>query len=259
MEIKSNQHWRITWEIDEHQVKRVVDFYHTHKDEPFVRRREKRNIHKIGLDFSETYIWKTLVACLLTTQQKSGPTSKVVQFLRTEPFHLNLQFCLENLQRLDRVAENVLTSFGGLRRTTVIAEQLKSNLQSFVLNDWRLVRQIKSLDITTIGLSLEKEIVSSTQEQVDGFGPKQTRNFLQLLGLTKFEIPLDSRITNWLNNNNFPFPLTATGLSDPHYYQLISEGIQHLCREADIFPCLLDAAIFSSYDKGQWTDENSVF
>ena len=56
----------------------------------------------------------------------------------------------------------------------------------------------------------------------EGFGPKQSRNLLQELGLTRFEIPIDSRVTNWLNDElKFPIKVTSTALSDKHCYRLV--------------------------------------
>lgn len=41
--------------------------------------------------------------------------------------------------------------------------------------------------------------------------------------------------------------------------KLFSDGIQELCEKAGVYPCILDAAIFSSFDNNQWTDENTIF
>jgi len=81
-----------------------------------------------------------------------------------------------------------------------------------------------------------------------GFGPKQSRNLLQWLGLSRYEIPLDSRITKWLNEFGFPVKLSATALQDINYYNFVSDGFQKLAKTADIYPCVLDAIIFASYD-----------
>jgi hypothetical protein len=70
-----------------------------------------------------------------------------------------------------------------------------------------------------------------------------------LLGLTRYEVPIDSRITRWLNEFGFPVTLSADALSDRNYYRFVSEGIRELCDACHIYPCLLDAAIFSSYDE----------
>ncbi|MBK7480986.1 MAG: hypothetical protein IPI69_15585 [Bacteroidales bacterium] len=53
--------------------------------------------------------------------------------------------------------------------------------------------------------------------------------------------------------------LTPTALQDRAYYEFVSDGIQYLCEKAVIFPCVLDAAIFSSFDKGQSTQENVIY
>ena len=80
-----------------------------------------------------------------------------------------------------------------------------------------------------------------------GFGPKQSRNLLQELGLTRFEIPIDSRVTGWLNKAlKFPFEVTSQALSDKHVYNLILDAVNKLCKECGTFPCVLDAAIFSA-------------
>ena len=92
-----------------------------------------------------------------------------------------------------------------------------------------------------------------------GFGPKQARNLLQSLGLTRHEIPIDSRIAKWLNDFGFPVRLSASALGDRHYYAFVMDGVQALCRASEVAPCVLDAAIFASFDGGGWTEENIVW
>ena len=48
-------------------------------------------------------------------------------------------------------------------------------------------------------------------------------------------------------------------LQDRNYYNFVSDGFQKLCEACDIMPCVLDAAIFSSFDDGKWTEENVVW
>ena len=106
---------------------------------------------------------------------------------------------------------------------------------------------------------IEREIADEIDDMLIGFGPKQSRNLLQALGLTKYEIPIDSRITTWLNDFGFPIKLSATGLQDKAYYHFVSDGFQILCKHAKVYPCVLAATIFSYYDNGLWTSENSVY
>jgi hypothetical protein len=56
----------------------------------------------------------------------------------------------------------------------------------------------------------------------------------------------------------FPVKLTSTALSDRDYYEFFADGIQQLCKDADILPCVLDAAIFASFDGDKWTEENLI-
>lgn len=105
----------------------------------------------------------------------------------------------------------------------------------------------------------ERRTAKFIDKELIGFGPKQSRNLLQGSGLSRYEIPMDSRITKWLNNFGFPVKLTATALSDRNYYNFVSDGFQRLCKACEIVPCALDAAIFSSFDKGRWTEENLVW
>lgn len=71
------------------------------------------------------------------------------------------------------------------------------------------------------------------------------------------KFPIDSRVTDWLNN--FGCKLSAAALADPNYYDFVSEGIQVLCARCNIFPCILDAAIFALKDGDGWTDDNVVY
>lgn len=48
-------------------------------------------------------------------------------------------------------------------------------------------------------------------------------------------------------------------LSCKGYYHFVSDGLQKLCDLSNIYPCVLDAAVFSSYDNGEWTADNTVF
>ena len=53
--------------------------------------------------------------------------------------------------------------------------------------------------------------------------------------------------------------LSSISLQDREYYHFVSDGIQQLCDKAGMYPCVLDAAIFLSFDNGEWTIENSIF
>ena len=103
------------------------------------------------------------------------------------------------------------------------------------------------------GRKREREAAEYLAETFSGLGPKQSRNLLQYLGLTRYEIPIDSRVVKWLNNNGFPVRLNAAGLTDTAYYEFVLDAVQALCKAARVYPCIFDAAVFSSFDKAKWT------
>ncbi len=57
----------------------------------------------------------------------------------------------------------------------------------------------------------------------------------------------------------FPVYLSGDALGDSNYYNFISDGFQELAKACGLYPCVLDAVIFSSYDDGGWTEENIVW
>jgi hypothetical protein len=93
-----------------------------------------------------------------------------------------------------------------------------------------------------------------------GFDPKQARNVLQALDLTRYEIPIDSRVTNWLNDLlHFPVRLSSIALADVEYYKFVQSGIRELCEARDLFPCIFDRAVFSLKDGESWQESDFAF
>lgn len=196
-----------------------------------------------------------MVGCLLTTQQRSGPESNIARFLRFRPFQLSYNICMKQ-RNVEIYAYNSLTSFGGIRRTNRIANDISVNLSRLENGLWpELISKLRQLK-TESSSKLERNIANYIDDNFQGFGPKQSRNLLQWMGLTLYEIPIDSRITKWLNDFGFPVKLNAAGLGDRYYYQFVSDGIQQLCKSSDIYPCIFDAAIFASFDGDKWTKDN---
>ena len=58
------------------------------------------------------------------------------------------------------------------------------------------------------------------------------------------------------NSNNHEISDFNRPLSDKGYYHFVSDGIQELCLKANVYPCILDAAIFSSFDEDDWNENN---
>lgn len=248
---------KIIWEFDHDDITTVKTFFNQHADNPFVKARISTNIQTHKPPITKEVFWKKIVECLLTTQQRSGPESSVMKFISTSPSPLEYDLCAVR-DNLAEFAKIILSNFGGLRRSTTIGKELAANMSFLDNAGWEAT--IKYLDKVRLNSTpdTEKSAAAFIIDNYKGFGPKQSRNLLQGLGISRHEIPIDSRITKWLNVIDFPVKLTANALQDQNYYNFVSDGFQKLCEACDIMPCVLDAAIFSSFDEGKWTTENVV-
>lgn len=154
-----------------------------------------------------------MVSMRLTTRQKSGPREPrgTVHPLESVPRDVLGRPPGTRCRRPDREGPQE----GGrnpVRRQDVASELadlelLEGGLWTDTLAQCNRLTQLVPRDV-------EIEVARHIQEHFFGFGPKQSRNLLQSLGLTRYEIPIDSRLTDWLNEFGFPVRLTATALGD---------------------------------------------
>ena len=232
-------------------VARVTDVVVRMADHPFVIERRARNVERRDIDISHDTVWWKHVGCLLTTQQKSNEDSPVQRFLRSTSPLLSLRQC-EETEDVGKMAEKELTRFGGIRRTTVIPKQIAYNFHRLNRGGWDELDDLLS-PLATAPQSKESErrCATAVDKLLKGFGPKQSRNLLQWLGLTRHEIPIDSRIIKWLRSLGSSDDLkllSSSALGEAEYYCCIMEAIQALCLDAEVLPCIFDASIFASFE-----------
>ena len=246
---------RLIWRTSALEARRLRQFMAGASRDPFVQARARRNLARTKREISRTAFWHALVGALLTTQQKSGPKSAVARFMAARPFLLAYPTC-RSQRRVDVFVTRTLSAFGGLRRSTRIGKELSANLSTLEGGLWQeVLDRLNSLRPLATP-EAERETAEFLDDAFVGLGPKQSRNLLQGLALTRYEIPIDSRLTKWLNEFGFPLHLAASGLSDRHYYGLVSQGVQQLCAAAKVMPCVFDAAVFASFDNGGWQAGN---
>lgn len=246
----------LVWRASRDDVRRLRTFMAAADGDPLVQLRKRRNLAASKRSITKPAFWHALIGCLLTSQQRSGPTSPVARFMRLRPFPLAYPLSW----RADRAGARItrtLSEFGGIRMSTRIGTALALNLSALEDGLWSPV--LTRLNGLRRGSSAahERDVADFLADSFSGLGPKQSRNLLQALALTRYEIPIDSRITKWLNEFGFPFKLTAEGLADRHYFGVVSQGIQSLCKAAGVYPYVFDAAVFASFDAGGWTVENA--
>ena len=249
---------KIVWDIDAGDIARVKQFFDLHRGNPFVRGRIATNLRDHKPPVTKELFWEVMIACLLTTQQRSGPGSPVTRFISSSPFLLRHEVCRGQTD-LDVFVTRVLSEFGSLRRSTTIGREAKANSAYLEDGGWQATSEVLEQVRLHPCPEAERDAARFVDEKFKGFGPKQSRNLLQGLGLSRYEVPIDSRITKWLNEFGFPIRLTASALADRNYFEFVSDGFQRLAEACGIAPCVLDAAIFSSFDDGGWTEENLVW
>jgi thermostable 8-oxoguanine DNA glycosylase len=95
---------------------------------------------------------------------------------------------------------------------------------------------------------LERTAANILVRSLQGIGPKQARNLLQSLGLTRYEIPLDSRVVAWLQVR-LGWNIVMEALSRAHYYEDLLDRVQASCESAGVLPALFDAAVFDKMER----------
>jgi len=255
---------KINWIIEEKDIHHIKEFVDSQSDKSFVKNRIARNVDGPIPDFNRDLLWNAMISCLLTTQQRSGPESSVTRFISTDPFPLNLDICVEKTNLKEFVAD-IITNFGGLRRAKTIGDEILHNFKWLKNEGWQEIEAIAKVLVENRRKPpefddkyIEREAAKIAIDKLKGFGPKQSRNLWQSLGHTRFEIPIDSRITKWFNKNKFPVRLSADALSDENYYNFVMDGIQKACKASEVYPCVLDAAIFASFDQ-EWPEDKLVW
>jgi hypothetical protein len=166
------------WLIEPDDVKKVKALLDRHNDNPFVKKRLKRNLRADKPKVEKNAFWQQMVCCLLTTQQRSDPDTPVGRFIVAEPFSLAYTVCVVQ-KDLRGHAKKLLTEFRGIRRTTVIPDQLAENLELLEQGFWK--QTLPSLENLRLhqDQATERMTAEFVAKHFTGFGPKQSRNLLQ--------------------------------------------------------------------------------
>lgn len=238
---------RLEWTISRHDVLRVRAVVISQANNPLVLARKHRNLAGKKPIVGKHRFWRALVSCLLTTQQRSGPKSAVTRFLATRPFPLAYRVCRAT-PHLQTYTARAISTFGGIRRGPTLAIEIADNFSRLEGGLWpQVLHEVRRLNRRATR-NVEVDVANFIDRTLVGFGPKQARNLLQDLGLTRYEIPIDSRISRWLRDFGFPVSLSPAALSDAQYYHFVSTAIVELCERSGVLPCIFDASVFSSFD-----------
>jgi hypothetical protein len=239
------------WQIEQSDIDYVKEVLDAQKCKARVKERLQNNSKAKKPEIKILNFWHTLVTVRMTSQQKSGGSSAVERFSKQNPYPVSWSLLLTqpNKEACQAMIGNTIQSFGGIRHYNKISKHLSENFEKLSMTTRQseilaLVNGLRDLSPA----AEERRVANELQKLLSGFGPKQSRNLLQSLGLTRYEIPIDSRLIKWFNERHFPIKLSSTGLADLAYYEFILDGLQELCASVKVLPCVLDAAIFESFE-----------
>lgn len=234
---------KIDWNITEDDIKKIADFVNQQSSE-YIANRIARNVNFQGLLVNRDTILYSLLHSLLLSNLK--PENYLLIDSITSSTRYNFQYLtIKDIPDINSYVSEVLKDNGLTLDLKKIPEYFAYNFDLLESTNWELVdRLIRKLCIKE-SKKAEREIADYIDTMFKGFGACEARLFLQTLGLTKFEIPIDSVFSNWLNNFGFPVKLSATAIQDRDLYHFVSDGIQLLCKSANVYPCVLEAAIHS--------------
>lgn len=262
----------INWSFSNEEITRVQEIVADQNDDPFVTKRREQNVEPAEINITADQFWNAHLAALLTSQQRSGPDSHVSRFLKNKIDVVSLTQC-RSVDDVSGFVSETLESHGGIRYYNNIGDACETNLERLDSGGWdELWSELEQLiearkrEPRDSDHATERAVATYLSDGIAGdglhrVGSKQARNILQILGLTRYETPLDSRITKWINGNfDLPYHITGAGLSNQAYYHFIMDLIQDSCSTAGVLPCMFDAAVFSSYDTN-WTqsDADAIF
>lgn len=263
---------RVDWSFTKAEIETVQCIVTDHKEDPFVQSRRLKNVEPSEVTISAEGFWKAHLTALLTSQQRSGPDSHVFEFVKSEIEDLCLEQCRET-NDVSQFVSKKLEEHGGIRFHNNIGEACEKNLRRLDSGRWdSLWKEFGDLvnarrrEPTDGDYAAERQVATFLADEFAGeglhrIGPKQARNLLQIQGLTRYETPLDSRITKWVNENlDLPYEISGGGLNHSEYYHFTMDLVQNVCLDSKVLPCMFDAAVFASYDT-EWsqTDAETIF
>ena len=231
--------------IDQSDIEKIKSIIRDQMYNERVQSRIAINLSDTERHVDEDMFWTKMVHARLSSVQRVGPGSPVYRLIHTDPFPLGYSEVEKNKDDMVHFIEGELENHGGIRFHNRIAEDLTENYNWLEKSGWEALDRVNEL-ARPQSRETERRIAGYIQKSLKGFGPKQSRNILLDLGLTRHEIPIDTRVGGWLYDEKLvPIKLTPPLLSDKDFYEFVLDGIQGLCCAAGEYPCVLDAAIFS--------------
>ena len=224
------------------------------KNHDLVRERFEKNLAPAARKPTRSELWRQLVIALASSGTRSTEGSGMWQLCYVRPFPLRLSQVRSFHPRVPKFAEKIFRQYhvrfprskAGFVETNyslLYGDGVVKRLDELVAELWSL-RQ-RPARHTDSACRSERRVCSEVLRLgLKGIGNKQCRNWLQSLGLLRYEVPLDSRVLKFLKPMMKGMPLEQELLGTDAYYHFVEDAVQALCKEARMLPCVADAVMF---------------
>lgn len=246
--------------ITQNNVDAVAKIVKRQQGHRIVVERHENNVEIPGSPSTVTKenLWHAHMLCLLTSQQPSGEGDPVWILLNKDPFPLSYKQC-QQADDTGKFVRDILHQYPGIRfRDNRIPNMAATNFERLEAGEWKEIKQhgewlrkrrrIPDNWNNYAPLHKTEEEACEYMDGYEGFGPKQSRNFWQALGLTRYVSVLDSRVKKWCEQG-LHGDWSAFNIGRKKDYVDMADTIRELCRKANVLPCMFDAAVFSTFEK----------
>lgn len=229
------------------KYKKLINEY---KDDPHVQKRNKRNVMRKDIKITEDEFWKALAIAILSTQSKNN-----------EEFGKNRrELGIDDYEKMKTCKDipNCVRKLKGIRYTNKKPESI-ARCMDILQEKWEEIKKYLETIRSSTTLEKEREVADYLRKTFKGnqIGLKQSRNIIQMLGLSQYVIPLDSRVMKVLKaNGGIKEPAQKKPLQSRAGYCAIEDQINDLCAKLNgqcgnfvVKPCNFDICAFISEEK----------
>lgn len=234
---------KFVWDVSKSDIDKVTDFVKKHRN-PDIDNLLSRNINHVNVAIDKDSLLKTMLICLLSADTNSNPQHTIDAVLSKKPFLLSYKYVF-SVQNIETLFQKAFEASGITKYLNKVPAYFSRNFYFLEGTDWELEQEINNSIKHELTNLEERELADKVDQGFKGFGSKEARKFLLLLGITRYEIPIDHQLTKWLVDFEFPVKFSRTALQDKSFYHFVLDGIRILCDKAGIYPCVLYFSILS--------------
>lgn len=207
----------------------------------------KERIALLRKELTIPYVWEVQVKCILTNQQKSAIDNNKSETANNFDYDQCVKETanLSENEKIEYFDKKMLT----LRFHPTRAKALSKNLEFFKNNGDELLKKLKELrkEATSAPvpnkekmLRLEREVADYLEKHLDQVSYKTSRNILQMLGLSHYVIPIDSRVAEEASD----LGIAVGNLQNKKVYVDVENRLIQLAESVKISSSQLDGYLF---------------